>query len=206
MSATMEPRRTNRERVEESTVRLMTAAIELFADRGYERTTAAEIGLRAGYSRNMVRDRYGTKDALLEALFEREFTERLLPALRRDRATTGLERVLGQLDDLLRGVEEDPAVMRAMILLAFEGAIAIPLVNEWYERLMRDFQAEMVEHLDAGVADGSVLAGLDHAREAELYVSYGIGLCYRWVARPDTFDFPAAIRTWRARLEKEYRA
>jgi AcrR family transcriptional regulator len=206
MSAAIQPRRTNAERVEESTLRLMTAAIELFADRGYERTTAAEIGLRAGYSRNMVRDRYGSKDALLEALFEREFSERLLPALRRERTGTGLELVLGQLDDLLRGVQEDPAIMRAMILLAFEGSIAIPMVSQWYDRLMREFEAEMVEHLDAGVADGSVRSGLDHAREAEKYVSYGIGLCYRWVARPDAFDFAAEIVAWRDRLDEEYGA
>jgi AcrR family transcriptional regulator len=198
--------RTNRERTEESAYRLLMAAIELFADRGYERTTAAEIGTRAGYSRNMVRDRYGSKEALLQALFEREFSQRLLPALRRERTGSGLELVLGQTDDLLTAIEEHPAVMRAGILLAFEGPIAIPLVSEWFEQLIANFQAEMVEHLDAGVLDGSVRTGLDHAREAEVYVSYGIGLCYRWVAQPTTFDFPAEIVAWRARLAESYGA
>ena len=73
--------KTNRERVEESTVALVASAIELFARQGYERTTAAEIGTNAGFSRNMVRDRYGSKEALLQSVFD-AFAQQLLPAVR----------------------------------------------------------------------------------------------------------------------------
>src|SRR5213076_237185 len=78
------PRRTQQERVAESAKRLADAAFELIAEKGFERTTAAEIGERAGYSRSMVRDRYGSKEALLESLLASEFEARLLPATRRD--------------------------------------------------------------------------------------------------------------------------
>src|ERR1700758_3499185 len=62
-------RRTQTERVAESSERLLLAAAELTAEKGFERTTSAEIGERAGYSRAMVRGRYGSKEALIEALF-----------------------------------------------------------------------------------------------------------------------------------------
>ncbi|KAA0080284.1 TetR/AcrR family transcriptional regulator [Mycolicibacterium sp. P9-64] len=56
-------RRSQRERVEESSRRLAEAAIELIAEKGFSNTTAQEIGIRAGYSRAMVRERFGSKEA-----------------------------------------------------------------------------------------------------------------------------------------------
>ena len=45
----------------------MDAAIELIGEKGFDTTTAAEIGERAGYSRSMVHARYGSKESLLES-------------------------------------------------------------------------------------------------------------------------------------------
>jgi AcrR family transcriptional regulator len=189
--------------VAESTRRLVDAALELIAEKGFERTTAAEIGERAGFSRNMVRDRYGTKEALLQSLFETEFAERLLPAIRQQRDRDGLGRVLGQLDDLLDAVETEPDMFRAMVVLSFEAPGALERARPWYEELITRFQAEMVDHLREGQRDGSVRHGLDLQREAEVYVSYGIGLCFRWVTF-ERFDFAAEIAAWRERLDQQY--
>ena len=62
---------TQPQRVEQSSRRLLQAAAELIVEKGWEATTAAEIGRRAGYSRAMVHARYGSKDAILEAIFSR---------------------------------------------------------------------------------------------------------------------------------------
>jgi AcrR family transcriptional regulator len=203
-SATERPRRTQAERVAESTGRLIEAALSLIAEKGFERTTAAEIGERAGYSRNMVRDRYGTKEALLEALLQNEMADRLLPAIRRERSGSGLELVLGQIDDLLHAVETEPDSMRATLVLSFEAPGPVASIRGWYEDLIARFEAEMVEHLAQGQRDGSVRRDLDLEREAEIYVSYGIGLCFRWVTFRDSFDFPGELKAWRARLARDY--
>ena len=152
--------RSNQERVEESTLALIASAIQLFARQGYERTTAAEIGINAGFNRNMVRDRYGSKEALLQSVFE-TFADLLLPAVRRERGGTGLDRVLGQLDDLLDAVEQEPETMRAMIVLTFETPAALQNFAGWFEGLIADYEAELVDHLAAGQADGSVRNDLD---------------------------------------------
>ena len=60
-------RQTQQERVAESSRRLLAAAIEVVAEKGYGPATAAEISERAGYSAPMVRTRYGSKQALLES-------------------------------------------------------------------------------------------------------------------------------------------
>jgi AcrR family transcriptional regulator len=193
--------RTNKERVEESSLRLVNAAVELIAEKGFERTTAAEIGERAGYSRNMVRDRYGSKEALLESLMDQELGRRLLPDLRTERSGTGLDLVLGALDDLLAAVEGEPEIMRAVLVLSFEAPGPAPAVRPRMIEIIRGFEAEMVENIEGGKADGSIRPDVDPAYEAQHYVSYGIGLCYRWVLNRHGFDFPAAIRDWRRRLE-----
>jgi AcrR family transcriptional regulator len=191
--------RTNQERVEESTLALVASAIRLFARQGYERTTAVEIGINAGFSRNMVRDRYGSKEALLQSVFD-TFAELLLPAVRRERGGTGLDRVLGQLDDLLEAVEREPETMRAMIVLTFETPAALQNFAGWFDGLIAEYEAELAGHLAAGQADGTVRNDLDPAREAEEFVSYAIGLCFRSALRRDGYDFVAEITAWRARL------
>jgi AcrR family transcriptional regulator len=197
--------RTNQERVEESTLALVASAIELFARQGYERTTAAEIGTNAGFSRNMVRDRYGSKDALLQSVFE-AFAELLLPAVRRERIGTGLDHVLSQLDDLLHAVEREPGTMRAMIVLTFETPGPLQNFAGWFDRLIAGYEAELAEHLAAGQADGSVRRDLDPGREAEIFVSYSIGLCFRSVLRRDSYDFPGEINEFRHRIAASYAA
>jgi AcrR family transcriptional regulator len=205
MTTTSRPApRTNQERTEESTLRLLRAAIELFAEKGYERTTAAEIGLRAGYSRNMVRDRYGSKEALLQSLFE-AFGQHLLPALRRERAGSGLAHLLSQLDDLLHSVEQEPEVMRALIVLTFETPGALSKFAPWFDALIARYQREVAEHLAFGQSDGSVRADLNPAREAESFVSYAIGLCFRWALQRESYDFAAEIRAWHGRLHDHLR-
>jgi AcrR family transcriptional regulator len=198
-TAIKRPPKTNRERVEESTVALIASAIQLFARQGYERTTAVEIGINAGFSRNMVRDRYGSKEALLQSVFD-TFAELLLPAVRRERGGTGRDRVLGQLDDLLDAVEREPETMRAMIVLTFETPAALQDFSGWFDGLIADYEAELAGHLAAGQADGSVSGDLDPAREAEVFVSYAIGLCFRSALRRDGYDFVGEIQAWRDRL------
>jgi AcrR family transcriptional regulator len=195
--------KTNRERVEESTVALVASAIELFARQGYERTTAAEIGTNAGFSRNMVRDRYGSKDALLQSVFE-EFAQQLLPAVRSERTGTGLDHVLGQIDDLLNAVEQEPETMRAMIVLTFETPGPLQSFAGWFDRLIVDYESELALHLTTGQADGSVRADLDPAREAEVFVSYAIGLCFRSALRREAYDFAGEIRAFRDRIATQY--
>jgi AcrR family transcriptional regulator len=202
-TATKRRPKTNQERVEESTLALIGSAIELFARQGYERTTAAEIGTNAGFSRNMVRDRYGSKEALLQSVFE-AFAELLLPAMRGERTGTGLDHVLGQLDDLLHAVEQEPETIRAMIVLTFETPGPLQNFADWFDRLIAGYEAELAQNLAAGQADGSVRKDLDPAREAEVFVSYAIGLCFRSALRRDSYDFAGEIRRWRGRMAIQY--
>lgn len=196
----MTSRRTHAERRAESAQRLLAACVELIADQGFERTTAVEIGERAGYSRSMVSVRYGSKEGLLQSLFDSEIRRRLLP----DDDLTGLDWVLGHLDHAITLLEQDRDLAKAFCVLIFEGVGAIPLVRQWYAGWMIDYEAALLEHLSEARDAGQIDPAIDPVREAEQIVSYGLGICFRWTMDSDNYDFGGAIRTWRDRLAESY--
>jgi AcrR family transcriptional regulator len=195
-------RRTQRERTAESAQRLLDAAIELIAEKGFDRTTAAEIGERAGYSRSMVRARYGSKEALLESIFGAELDRRLMPA--EDHGLTGLPWILARVDHVASLLEDERELMRAFCVMSFEAAGPIHSLRSWYSQWLQGYERQMAEHLRAGQLDGSVRADLDVEHEAAAFVLHGLGLVFRWTLDPDGYDLAAKFRDWRVWLAAAY--
>jgi AcrR family transcriptional regulator len=194
--------RTQPERVAESARRLLEAAIELIAENGYEGTSAAEISRRAGYSRTMVQARYGSKEALLDAVMRSEYEE--LIEAPSEPGTPGLDQVLGRIDTLRQLVAEDPRFVRALFVLSFEAvgrATALrPRMAGWLERL----EAGLVDSLATGQRDGSVSPDIEPPPAAREIIAMGIGIAYRWTLMPDTVDFEAETGAWRRRVESSF--
>lgn len=189
-------RRTQRERVAESSRRLLESAIELIAEQGFERTTLAQISERAGYSKPMANVRYGSKEALLDVILRTEFEDRINAAP--PDGTFGLDRVLARIDQVGRLAEEDANALRAMFVLCFEAVGPVselrPHMIDWLARL----RADLLDAVRDGRRDGSVRAGPDADGVVDQLVHTGIGLVYRWVLSPDTTDLQALLATWRA--------
>ncbi|WP_205698892.1 TetR/AcrR family transcriptional regulator [Conexibacter sp. SYSU D00693] len=190
------PRRTQQERVEESTARLFRAAVELIAEGGYEAATAAEIGRRAGYSRSMVRARFGSKEQLIDAVLRSAYEAPLTRSP--DDDASGLERVLARLDTVAALVEDDPALMRTIFSVEFvaagRGSALTDRVAAWVAGLRADVLAAVLD----GQADGSVRPELDAETTAHAIVAEGIGSAFMWTVNPDE-DFRARIPQWRER-------
>jgi AcrR family transcriptional regulator len=185
----------HKERTAISERRLFDEALSLIAEKGFGHTTAAEIGVRAGYSKEMVRARYGSKDAFLGTLLSDEFERRFLRA---DEHSEGLRRALAPHDSLRRQLAEDTKAVRAFIVLSFEAVTPIEglaeRMTEWLDR----YERYLVDALERGREDGSVRADLDPAAEARRFLGTGIGHAFRWVVRPETFEFDAALKEMRA--------
>jgi AcrR family transcriptional regulator len=200
---TDKPRRTQRERVGESSRRLAEAAIALIAEQGYAATTAQEIGLRAGYSRDMVRVRFGTKEALVDAILTSQYENRLdTPD---DPSESGLQRVLGRIARMRRFAEEDGQLLRAMLVLNFEAAQADDLLRKRIRRWLDQFRGGLIEALRAGQSDGSIASEPDADTQAREILSTAIGYAYWWIVEPD-FDLPTELTRWAERLEARLRS
>jgi len=193
---------TQPERVEISSRRLVEAAAELIVEKGWEATTAAEIGRRAGYSRAMVHARYGSKDAILDAFFLHDYVKQLSPDP--DPDATGLQEAVGHFDRVRRLFSEDQDFLRAMFVATFEGVkTTSPLrqrVQRWLQR-----GVDKVEHgLRRGVEDGSVRADVDIDRATGDLSAAIFGAAYLWTVLADGYDLDRELRYVRDRFIREY--
>src|SRR4051812_50153853 len=83
----------------------------------------------------MVHARYGSKDAILEALFATEYEKKLSPAV--DPESSGLQQALAHVDRITQLYAEDPDLVRAIFVLTFEAvkttSPAGPRIRMWLE-------------------------------------------------------------------------
>lgn len=193
-------RRTQRERVEASTRLLAEATVSLIAEQGYAATTTAEIGRRAGYSRAMVNARYGTKDALLDAILTNHYEARM--DIAPDPTMNGLEQVLARIDAFSRFAAEDGEFLRAVFVLQFEATRGTAPLRQRVARWIDQERTGFVRAIQVGLEDGSIRAELDATTEATDLISSGIGLAYLWVTNVAEFRIDEALARWRSRVEK----
>lgn len=169
-------RLTQPERVATSRERLLDAASTLFIERGYHATSAGDIAALAGYSREMVRVRFGSKLGLAQELVRVEFQQ--AQHLDVDPTLAAIE-VLEQRADRLDQLSRDaPVRVRASFVLGFESAISVPELeedfSEWMARGQRDLEADV----GRAVCEGSVRP-VDPAEIAMLLHDAATGGAYR---------------------------
>lgn len=191
------PRRSQRERVEESSRRLAEAAIELIAEKGYANTTAQEIGIRAGYSRAMVRERFGSKEALLEAVLQ-EYEGRIYVSP--EPGTSGLQRVLAPILALRDFAAEDPRLLRAVLSLNFEALHDQDMLRRRVAGWLAQVKEATCRAVIDGQADGSVSGACSADEFASEMIATAIGYAYAWVLDPSTIDFEGVLTRWHDRL------
>ncbi|MET0159302.1 MAG: TetR/AcrR family transcriptional regulator, partial [Acidimicrobiales bacterium] len=155
-----------------STRRLLEAAGELIAERGFEQASLAAIGERAGYSRGLVTARFGTKENLLTVLMERttkDWIERnVLPEIE---GLDGLNAMVTYLDTVIEQLERDPEAMRVLWALSFEAARETSPLREHFEPYHRETLSTVRRFLKEGIADGSVDPDIDPEAEALLHTA-----------------------------------
>jgi AcrR family transcriptional regulator len=117
--------------------RLLAALAEILYERGYEETTVAMIGKRAGVSKSDFYKRYESKDACFLAAYD-DVVERLRETVRAACADGGdwTGGVLGALEALLLFVVDDPAGARLVLV---EGLRAGKGVYDRYQEALQSF-------------------------------------------------------------------
>jgi AcrR family transcriptional regulator len=178
-----------------STNRLLRASAELIAERGYDRTTLAAIGARAGYSHGLVTRRFGSKDGLLEALLHKMISEwherEVAPLLATSSGAASLHLIV---DGIRTSAGRDAPALRALYTLMFEGLKPAPRgLHQRIQAVHRNQRALLAETVARGIADGSIAAGADPEATALLIASALRGAAYQWLL-DDDFDFNRALR------------
>jgi AcrR family transcriptional regulator len=124
--------------------RILEAAQSLFASRGFETVTMAEIAKRAGVARATVFNHFGSKGALIEAITESVF-----------------EYYAGMLD---RALADERSSVPSLVRALFEGMAGIEQLHDFYRGVFREImkiQVGLDEGGAAARARGSALAKLE---------------------------------------------
>ena len=195
MIAAMSARPTQEERVQASTEALLDAAVKVVAERGYAGASPALIAAHAGFDRKMVHHRFGSKEGLFRALFERSFQRPLLAATTAV-GVPGLDRAANTmlaLEDMWR---DDPDFLRAIFTVAFQVAGTRSEIGDIFHTWIATARDAVERALADGQRDGSVRPDLDAARAAQAAVDATTGLTYRWCQEPDSTDLALELRSW----------
>ena len=147
--------------------RILMAAKQLFAQRGYENTSTVAIARQAGTSESQLMKHFGSKEGLLEAIFERGWTS-LAPEMTRAREQESPRaRLRALLEVVVSGLERDPELMELMMLEArrVRREANQVLVTTGFLQLIRIIdecltQAEQAGQLRNGLKPETVRSGL----------------------------------------------
>jgi AcrR family transcriptional regulator len=147
--------------------RILQAGKQLFAQKGYENTSTVAIARQAGTSESQLMKHFGSKEGLLEAIFERGWTS-LAPEMARAREQESPRvRLRGLLDVVVGALERDPELLELMMLegrrVRREGNRV--MVTNGFLQLIRTIdecvmQAKEAGQLRAGLTPEIVRSGL----------------------------------------------
>ena len=141
------------ERRELAKRRLLNAALAVFIDRGYSRSSLGDVARRAGVSRTLIYHHFGSKEALLLALHE-ELDRALLERVQAAVSVQGppLENLVRGAKAFLQASADLPAAR--IILLDTPG---VPGLREHIEEGQREWAGVIEGELRRGIRDGSIV-------------------------------------------------
>jgi len=111
-------RRSHRERRNQSEEALLDAAARLFARRGIDRTSLADISREAGYSPRLITHHFGSKAALVDRLIRRNLHEFLFVADAGDIRGHELEALVAVVDAYFAWITHNEETARAYFVLS----------------------------------------------------------------------------------------
>ncbi len=131
---------------------LLQAALEAFAEHGYEGTGIRELCRKLGVSHSLLGIRFGSKRDLWFAALERPFNQ-LLQALAQTEDPDDLEALRRGIAAYVRFAAAQPQVLRIM---SHEGAIDSPRIHFIYDQYIHPVRERTERLLDRLIAAGLI--------------------------------------------------
>lgn len=163
-------RRTQAERVAESDAKMFESAIRLIARQGYAMTTMEAIGTDAGYSRQLVAQRFGSKDNLLRAVLERH-VEKLRQRFDHQAPQLGLSGLNSQIDAYLAALDEPTIDSRAFFILMLESIGPADQFRPVFARVNEMWVHSVARLIAKSQLNGDLRSDVDPHNEALLLVA-----------------------------------
>jgi len=145
--------------VDELGQRLLAAAAQVFAERGYDGAGVAEIARRAGVTTGAIYSRFSGKAGLLVAALDAHTSDELDELFADHRFQGRMEDILTVAGSHL--VKRDPDPAEALLLEAFVAARRDPQVADLLRRRMHDRQVRLSAIVESAKAGGGIAEEID---------------------------------------------
>jgi AcrR family transcriptional regulator len=179
--ARSEASRTQEERSQRTQVKIIEAAVDLFAEQGYDATSVQQIVERAGVTKGALYHHFTSKEEILFRLYGEHFADDLAE----------LERIIASPDDPERKLR---AVIRAIVVSSAEAGKASAVFTHEVNRLdprryaelqvqWRRYQDTVRELIAAAQADG--IFGMHTSAQVVSWAIFGVTNSLHTWFRPD---------------------
>jgi len=183
---------TTQRRGEETRSRLLQAAEECFAQRGYDGTGVAEICRCAGVSKGAFYHHFPSKQAIFLELLDR-WMAALEGQLRRVRAESEtVPEAFLSMTEMVRFIFQTAGDRLPMFLEFWTQAAHDPAVWQATIAPYRQFRAFFAEMIEDGIAEGS-LRPMDPEKAAQAVVSLAVGVLLQSSLDPQGADWGQVV-------------
>jgi AcrR family transcriptional regulator len=157
------------ERREEAETKILTAAIRLLVDKGYDRFTLAEVGELAGYSRGLPAHYFGKKEDLLVEMMRYIIENYRSGVAKIDDVEAGLPHLIARIRTYTAGAGNRAS--RALGVLIAEAMFWPKLkrtISDLHSRGWKNWEDE----IRAGVAAGNIRSDVNVAAQAAVIYAF----------------------------------
>jgi AcrR family transcriptional regulator len=198
---TIEPairqRRTQAERTANSDLRMLEAATALILEHGTHNTTLREVGERAGFSRGLASNRFGSKEGLFGQLVK-DFNYRWAQEVRKSVGdSTGLPAFSAALDAVEFFLLNRSSELKALYILWFESISSHEEVRKRLARNHNAYRRDAERWVREGIRDGTIRDTIDPVCFAVEFASLIFGMIYQWLVEPEQVDVHAVFKHYR---------
>lgn len=190
-------RRTQAERTALSDARMFEAAKQLIIEQGTHATTLKEVGERAGYSRGLASNRFGSKEALFTQLVLRFNSSWTRELANRVGNRTGMAACLAALEAVEAFLVNNSEYMQAMYILWFESISSHNDVRTHLADYHAIYRSDVAHWVEEGIAAGEIDERVDVENYAFQFCSFIFGTIYQWLVAPDSVDLPSQFEGYR---------
>lgn len=190
-------RMTQAERTALSDARMYEAAVELIGEKGTHNTTLKDVGERAGYSRGLASNRFGSKEALFANIVH-DFNGKWVSELALHvGGRTGLSAFIAAIEAVERFLTDRPEYMRAMYILWYESISSHSDLRSHLAEYHDTYRSDARRWIEQGIAEGFIRPNVDPQQYAVQFCSFIFGTIYQWLVAPDHINIREAFQYYK---------
>jgi AcrR family transcriptional regulator len=108
---------------EKSREKILSAALELFANKGYGSTSIDSIAKKAGISKGLIYNYYESKKSILLAIYEDVMTQGELLVKRQEEIKNPSAKLRGMIDQVFDMMDKNPEYLKLLMVLSLQPGV-----------------------------------------------------------------------------------